>query len=144
MPEKHFDVETQPKDGGWGGYLSVSSDSASDSTAAVIIIEVQAFKKGQGEEMATLSLLLSPNMDRYLAKMDLPNATIYGACIAAQVGAQVWRDYSDCKNVEKKNNPNGTWSEIHKAALKCLADKSQSAKAAFDQAMITCSPSMLP
>ncbi|MCA0848793.1 hypothetical protein [Salipiger thiooxidans] len=146
--DRVFIGETEFGDNGWGGTVIVSSEFEEDQEKGVIAVEVQIYSETAEDQprkqQAGLTFGIGDELRVEAMSYSLQDGLPYVACVIAQVGAQVWNDYSDCKKAAKAANPGGSWQQINADALKCLAQKHPSAVSALKTALITCSPAALP
>lgn len=126
----------------WGGSFAVNY--VPDDGNEKIQVKVQVYSNAERrEEQCVLEFGIDQNLGAMSPVMTVQTGTAYGLCVAAQVGAQVWNDYLDCKKAARAKNPTGTWAEIQKSALSCLAKKHPGIVRAFNLALISCTPTLL-
>lgn len=126
----------------WGGSFAIIY--VSEDGNEKIQVKVQVYSNAEPrEEQCALEFNINQNLRAMTPFMTVQTGTAYGLCVAAQVGAQVWNEYLDCKKAAKANNPLGTWVEIQRNSLSCLAQKHPGIVRAFNLALISCTPTLL-
>lgn len=126
----------------WGGSFAILY--ASEDGNEKIQVKVQVYSRAEPrEEQCVLEFGINENLRAMSPFMTVQTGTAYGLCIAAQVGAQVWNDYLDCKKAAKAKDPSGAWVDIQKNSLSCLAKKHPGIVRAFNLALISCTPTLL-
>jgi hypothetical protein len=142
MAEQILSGQSSGDSSEWGGSFAIVY--VSEDGNEKIQVKVQVFSNAEPrEEQCVLEFGINENLRAMTPFMTVQNGTLYGLCVAAQVSAQVWNDYLDCKKVAKANSPTGTWAEIQKNSLACLAKKHPGITRAFNLALIKCTPTLL-
>lgn len=142
MPDQILSGQTDSNAEGWGGRFAIFYEPEVGNEK--ILVKVQVYSKTEPrEEQCVIEFGVNENLRAMTPLMTMQAGTLCGLCIAAQVGAQVWNDYLDCKKAAKANNPTGIWAEIQKNSLSCLAQKHPGITRAFNLALIKCTPTLL-
>ncbi|MEM7547705.1 MAG: hypothetical protein AAF367_19435 [Pseudomonadota bacterium] len=134
---------------GNGAFFEVYYEDSIESEQLKITIHVDVWIESNIRESSKYFLLLSGenmllpySVEMNAVTVDLTASAAYAACVAAQVGAQVWKDYEDCKKQARVDNPNFNWAQVRAEAFKCLAHKHPNAVGALKAALISCSPAL--
>jgi len=126
----------------WGGSFAIIYASEDGNEKIQIKVQVHSNVEPR-EEQCVLEFGINENLQAMTPLVAVQSGTLYGLCVAAQVSAQVWNDYLDCKKAAKVNDPNRAWVDIQRTSLSCLAKKHSGITRAFNLALIKCTPTLL-